>query len=407
MKQTDKPTTGSPEPIPLLQPADGTPELLNDPVAVQRLANSMLQCSTPIAIDAERACGIRYSARAYLVQIRRADIGTCLLDPVALGNLSALSEPLRYAEWVLHAASQDLPCLIELGLEPILLFDTELAAQLAGYPRFGLANMVAEVCGYQLAKEHSGADWSRRPLPAAWLTYAALDVELLLELRDALADVLTEQGKMDWAQQEFEHIVAIAKQDPPPRPPVWRRLSGLGQLRSRRALAVARELVEARDRLGRQRDIDVHRVLPAAAIIQAAHKPPVNTAELAALAGFRGRGQHRHLDYWQRAIDRARALPEQQLPARRQAYDGPPAAPSWKRLDPTAAARLAAVRAALADLAASVHIPPERLLAPAIVRTVLWGQVPADIPAALTELGARPWQVELTAAVVEQAAQQA
>ena len=162
----------------------------------------------PIAVDAERASGYRYGQRAYLVQIRRSGSGSFLVDPVAFDDLSPLADAINDAEWVLHAASQDLPCLAEIGLRPRELFDTELAGRLLGHPRVGLGAMTESVLGIGLEKGHAAADWSTRPLPEDWLRYAALDVEVLIDLRDALAAELDAAGKTEWARQEFAAIVA-------------------------------------------------------------------------------------------------------------------------------------------------------------------------------------------------------
>ena len=124
-----------------------------------------------------------------------------------LPDLSVVQQAVVDTEWVLHAANQDLPCLAEIGLVPTRIFDTELAARLAGLPRVGLGAVVESLLGFSLVKGHSAADWSTRPLPEEWLVYAALDVEVLVDLRDALAAILEEQGKTEWARQEFEAIL--------------------------------------------------------------------------------------------------------------------------------------------------------------------------------------------------------
>ena len=121
-------------------------------------------------------------------------------------------------EWILHAASQDLPCLSELGMWPDRLFDTELAARLAGLPRVGLAAVIEQLLGFGLAKEHSAADWSTRPLPEPWLRYAALDVEVLTELREELIELLEADGKLEFAEQEFAAILAAGAGPAPRRP---------------------------------------------------------------------------------------------------------------------------------------------------------------------------------------------
>ena len=165
-------------------------------------------------MDAERASGFRYGQRAFLVQIRREGSGTWLIDPEPFGDLAIINDALRGVEWILHAASQDLPCLSELGMWPDKLFDTELAARLAGLPRVGLAAVIEQLLGFGLAKEHSAADWSTRPLPEPWLRYAALDVEVLTELREELIELLEADGKLEFAEQEFAAILAPGRRRP-------------------------------------------------------------------------------------------------------------------------------------------------------------------------------------------------
>jgi ribonuclease D len=281
------------------------PPLVVTADALDAAARSLAAGSGPVAVDAERASGFRYGHRAFLVQFRRRGAGTVLIDPVACPDLSAIDTALADAEAVLHAASQDLPCLAEIGYRPRRLFDTELAGRLLGYPRVGLGTLVEEVLGLALEKSHSAADWSTRPLPSDWLLYAALDVEVLVELRDSLAEQLEASGKAGWARQEFAAVLAAGP--PPPRTDPWRRTSGIHRVRNRRGLAVVRELWLERDRIARQRDISPTRILQDVAIIEAARALPKDFKELAGIAGFNGRGARRYATEWLRAVGRARA----------------------------------------------------------------------------------------------------
>ena len=389
--------------MPLLRPADGLPDVVADARALERTAAAFAAGSGPVAVDAERASGFRYSQRAYLVQLRRAGAGSALIDPIPLGSdLSALSPALTGPEWVLHAASQDLPCLAEVGLAPTSLFDTELAGRLAGLPRVGLGPMVEQLLGLALEKGHGAADWSRRPLPEDWLVYAALDVEVLIELRDLLAGMLAEQGKSEFAAQEFEAVRTAAA--PAPRAEPWRRTSGIHKVRKPRALAVVRALWEARDKLAAERDIAPGRVLPDAAIVDAAVNAPATPGALAAMPVFRGRSQRRLTSYWFAALERAAQLPAEELPRATVPGDGPPPVARWSDRDPDAAARLSAARSALADLAEKWSIPVENLLLPDLLRRVCWTPpADGDVAAALAAGGARPWQITLTAPLLEKA----
>jgi ribonuclease D len=325
-----------------------------------------------------------------------------LIDPVACPDLSALDAALADTEAVLHAASQDLPCLAELGYRPRRLFDTEVAGRLLGCPRVGLATMVESMLGLGLEKTHSAADWSTRPLPEEWLRYAALDVEVLVELRDVLSEQLTEQGKIEWARQEFAAELTAAEQPQPPRADPWRRTSGIHRVRNRRGLAIVSELWLERDKIARRRDLSPTKVLADAAIVEAARVMPTGPEELTAIAGFSSRGARRHLPEWLRAVGRARAMPDRALPpASAPPGDGPPPAHRWQDRDPEAARRLTAARAVVAALADSHNLPAENLVPPDAVRRLSWlppeDLTPETVGADLTRYGARPWQVELTA----------
>ena len=386
--------------VPLLEPREGLPPLVITAEELAEATQRLRSGTGPVAVDAERASGFRYGHRAFLVQLRRPDAGTVLIDPVACPDLSGIDDALAGAEAVLHAANQDLPCLADLGFRPQRIFDTELAGRLLGYPRVGLGTLVEEVLGLTLEKTHSAADWSTRPLPAEWLRYAALDVEVLVELRDALAAQLAEQDKTGWAEQEFAAV--LAARPAPPRPDPWRRTSGIHKVRSRRNLAIVRELWLERDEIAQRRDISPTRILPDAAIVEAARTAPSSLAELVKLPGFTGRGARRYGPDWLRAVRRAKSLPDSGLPeSSAPPGDGPPPAHRWAERDPVAAKRLAAARAAVAALADSGHLPAENLLAPDAVRRLSWQPPeplsPESVAAELERYGARPWQIDITA----------
>ncbi|GAA3440669.1 ribonuclease D [Planomonospora venezuelensis] len=391
--------------VPLLEPREGIPPVIEDRAGLAGAVRAFAAGTGPVAVDAERASGYRYSGRAYLVQLRRAGAGSALIDPVRCPDLSELDAALDGAEVVLHAASQDLPCLAELGFHPRELFDTELAGRLLGYERVGLGMMVENVLGFRLEKGHSAADWSTRPLPEDWLRYAALDVEVLVELRDVLHEELKASGKLEWAREEFAWV--LAHKSPVPRSDPWRRTSGIHKVRSARGLAVVRELWTLRDALAREADLAPGRMLPDAAIITAAVELPRTTKALTDITPFTGRSARRHLREWLAAINTARALPESGLPQPSAPGDGPPPANRWMDRDPVAARRLAAARTVVAALADEHHMPTENLLQPDAVRRLTWEPPPViddgTVAARLRELGAREWQIGLTAHPVAKA----
>lgn len=372
------------------------PFVVDSPAELDRTIARLSEGIGPFGVDAERASGFRYSNRAYLIQISRRGGGTHLIDPTAFESLDALAEILRTDEWILHAATQDLACLAEVGLKPTSLFDTELGSRLAGLPRVGLATVVGELLGLHLAKEHSAADWSTRPLPHEWLVYAALDVELLPDLRDALHARLTELGKDTIARQEFDNLLtwqpAAARQDP------WRRLSQIQTLTTTRQLAVARELWIERDALAQELDMGPGRVIPDGSIVAAAKVSPTSKGQLAGLSTFTGRLSRKYLERWWDAIERGRVTDD--LPPMRVRSGGLSTPRNWKERHPDAYARFVASREAMQDVAASVNVPIENLLTPDTLRRLCW-EPPTDvsavgIAAALHNAGARKWQIDAT-----------
>jgi ribonuclease D len=392
--------------VPVLrEPRDGVPDPVTTAEHLERTVAAFRDGSGPVAIDAERASGYRYSQRAYLVQLRREGAGTALIDPIAVPDLSALGAALGDAEWILHAANQDLPCLAEIGLVPPRLFDTELAGRLLGDDRVALGTMVERHLGVRLEKGYSAADWSTRPLPHEWLVYAALDVELLVGLRDALAAELHNAGKSEWAAQEFE---AVRTAPPPaPREDPWRRTSGIHVIRNRRQLAAVRALWYARDQYAAERDVASGRVLPDAAIISAARANPRRPADLVELPVFGGPRQRRQTARWFAALSEARALADDELPPLTGGGDPVPPASRWRDRAPEAADRLARCRAAVAALAEQHQVLAQNLLASDMVRALAWAPPQPASEAAvrdrLAQLGARAWQIDLTGAALAQA----
>ncbi len=383
----------------LTAPRDGLPvvDVTDDQLTLT--IEAMSAGHGPVAVDAERAHGFRYSQRAYLLQLRRAGAGTHLIDPVAYGqpaDLSALGGALAESEWVIHAASQDLSCLAEVGMVPRTLFDTELAARLLNYPRVALGTMLEELLGVRLLKEHSAADWSTRPIPTDWLNYAALDVELLVELRDVLAGELADAGKQEWAGEEFAALVAGAGTPPPVREDPWRRTSGMHKVRTRRQLAYVAELWYARDQIAHDEDRAPGRVLPDLAITELATAPDPSQSAMRQVAGFNRRQARRFDAEWSRAVRTAARLGESELPPMHRPSDGPPPPRIWASKDPQAAKRLAAARAALLARAGDLQLPVENLLTPDHLRRIAWRPpepvTPETVDAALAGYGARPWQ---------------
>lgn len=361
----------------------------------------------PLAIDVERASGFRYSQRAYLVQIYRRGSSNFLVDPLEVPDLSDLTRHFSGEEWVFHAASQDLPSLRELGVEPVNIFDTELGARIAGLPRVGLQGVVEDILGLSLKKAHSAADWSTRPLPEEWLHYAALDVELLPDLREGIHALLEKANKLDVAREEFDAVLSFS---PPERPAeAWRRLSGLHQVRGARALAVARELWLAREEYAKETDTAPGRLIPDRSIIAVAIEKPESKGGLAGLKSFQGRASRKELDRWWRAIERG--LVTDDLPALRGQSTSLPPPRAWLDKAPDAHRRYVIARDLITRVAESLTIPLENVLTPDHLRRVCWApddeSSPNALDAQLQGLGARRWQRDVVVPLLVEAFSQA
>lgn len=393
----------------LASPAEGVPDVVDTSDRLAAAIAALASGTGPVAVDAERAQSYRYSSRAYLIQVRRRGAGTLLVDPIALcpadrtlADLSSLSRGIADAEWIIHAATQDLPCLVELELIPTRLFDTELAGRLLGFARVGLGTLIEQYFGQRLLKEHSAADWSSRPLPREWLNYAALDVELLIELRERMVDELNDAGKAEWAAQEFAWLAAKATRPVPRRIDPWRRTSGIHAVRTPTGLAMVRELWQARDEIAQRLDKAPGKILQDKAIAElAAHAKP-GRHELRSIHGFQRRNAKRYEANWLAAIQRAQATPRSQLPPLHLPTDGPPPPRTWENRNPEAYARYLRMRDVMTALAAEHNLPSENLLTPDFWRRLAW-QPPARADEAgidefLTALEARPWQRDLVVA---------
>ncbi len=385
-----------PEPAPA-EPRDGVPEVITTPAALQQYADALAAGHGPLAVDAERASGYRYSQRAYLIQLRREGAGSALIDPIAVPDLAPIAAATIGVEWILHAATQDLPCLAEVGLVPSSLFDTELAGRLLGRERVNLGALVRSELGHVLEKGHGAADWSVRPLPANQLRYAVLDVEFLVELRDSLQSALIEDGKWEWAQEEFTSLLGFRPRER--GEDAWRKTSGIHGVRKARNLAVVRELWRERDLVATRSDIATGRILPDTAIVAAAIALPKNVDELSALPPFSGRGQQRRRTTWWSAIERAYAVPDADLPATTVTPTGPPPPRAWADRNPAAFARLEAAKAIVSEISEARGLPTENIVNPELLRRLCW-EPPADITTesidqALISAGARAWQSAL------------
>jgi ribonuclease D len=398
---------------PLLSPRHGTPEVVATESEYEKVISALLKGEGPIAIDAERASGYRYSQRAYLIQIFRKGGGLHLIDPIPLKDSKLwqrFNDEFANVEWVIHASTQDLPCLIEVGLKPKKLFDTELGARIAGCPRVGLGALAESLLELQLAKEHSAVDWSIRPLKPEWITYAALDVDILLDIRDKVEKLLTEQKKLKWAEQDFASILKNYQDyefTDAPKSDRWRRTSGMHKVRDRLSMTIIRDLWLSRDELARELDLAPGRVLGDEAIVELAINRPDNLEEVAKVIGWRTRLEAPPFGRWLKVLTTSLKTPITDQVELRVASQSIPPIKIWKEKNPLGYARLTHARAALIELSQQLQIPTENLVTPDYVKRICWNEPPTNVSqyenyveGELTKLGARSWQVEQVVSVI-------
>ncbi len=378
----------------LLEPR--RPFLLVETKEQLQRAIEALRESAELAVDAERASGFRYGSSAYLIQFATTE-EIFLIDPTQFESDSylMLNSSIQSKPWLLHSATQDLPCLAEIGLKPTSLFDTELAARLCGIERFGLGSIALELLDFEMAKEHSAADWSIRPIKPEMLIYAALDVDVMHELKTALESRLEELGRTSWAEQEFKRLLSF--QPKPASKDPWRNLPGISKIKETRKLQIAAALFQVRDQIASENDVAPGRLIPDRSIMAAVNQAPTTKKELAANKEFQGRASRSMLNTWWEAIANSTTLsitePEldpNHIPNHR----------NWEKRFPEAHQRLQTIRPMVAQVAEELGIAIEILLSPDALRRVCFDPK-SDLVSQLTELGARPWQIEFVAPVIQ------
>ena len=385
---------------PLDQPQAGIPQLTHTDLApaIESLAAS----HGAFAVDTERASGFRYSNRAYLIQIKRADGEIFLIDPVGIESELAPLAELMHDEWILHDAAQDLPCLAELGLYPKKIFDTVMATLILGFEHHSLQAIAADLLGISLAKEHAVADWSMRPIPPEMRAYAALDVELLHQLAAVLRKMLQDAGRYDWFVQECE---AIRTRKPrPANPQPWRKYANRIELIDRRSLAMLQNMWQTRDTIARKLDLPPSKIIDPLLLAELARRKPRSQADVTRSPLLRKNSmQISAADLWT-AIHQAWRTAPADLPERFQQKKNPlhPPLKSWETHNPAAFLRWNALREAILAHAADLGILQEILLKPKLQKRIAWEgwESAADLTEKLATWGARPWQIEQCAPII-------
>ncbi len=193
-----------------------------------------------LGVDTEFMREKTFFAQLCLVQLATPEEIFCV-DPLADFEMSSFWREISDKTWVVHSARQDIEVVHQsAGCMPHTLFDTQIAAGLLGYaPQLGYAGLVSKLFGVEIAKSHTRADWTQRPLSEALLQYAAEDVEYLLPAYDALAESLDHKGRLSWVQQDSSLLLDPALYQVDPLRAID-RLKGARNLRGRSRTAAAK-----------------------------------------------------------------------------------------------------------------------------------------------------------------------
>ena len=371
---------------------------------LQRMVEALQANTSRIGIDAERASGFRYGQKAYLIQVAVEGEQIFLMDPTARFDAELFKKAkdiISSSEWIIHAASQDIPCLAELGIAPTKLVDTELAGRLLNYPKVSLGVLCEELLSISLAKEHSAVDWSQRPLPKDWLNYAALDVDVLFDLWKALEQQLITNSKLDIALSEFSFAAKpITKEVKSDR---WRGTTGIHEIKDQKHLTAVKHLWESREALAQEKDVAPGRLVPDSSIIALVKAAPASRAELADLRTFSGRASRTYLDRWWEAYQTG--INSSELVELRKSNTGIPSHRSWPAKFPDANRRFLWAKKYLQSVSEQIGLPVENLLSPGMLKEVCFSPG-VDLKNQLAALGARSWQIEAVHAVLVEAFQQ-
>ncbi len=333
-----------------------------------------------VGMDVERADSARYFRRAALVQVGAGE-SCVLLDAVRLDHLAALDVFLADRDVVLHALENDLEPLAVLGVEPLRVDDTAVAASVLGLPT-GLGPLLTEVLGVELTDDKQRfqrADWEERPLPDDMAAYAAGDVVHLPRLWDALRERLEETGRTGWYEQELDAAIERSFDDRRD----WTRVKGTARL-SPDQRAVLREVWEERERLAREHDVAPNRLLHDDVLRDLSLDPPGTEQELVRRSPRRRRQLRAYAPDLLAAVERGTEAPPE------------PREASGHRWEPIHRDTYDALRRRRAEIAEELGIEAG-VLCPSrpLWRAVAGEPVDADELCALA--GMRPWQAELLA----------
>jgi len=250
------------------------PVWIDTPDALVGMCNDLLK-ENKVAVDTESNSLHAYQERVCLIQFSNLQTDY-LVDPLALTDLSPLAPIFSSPEIVkvFHAAEYDLICLKrDYHFQFQNIFDTMLAARILSYPAFGLGAILENKFGIVLDKRYQKADWAKRPMSAAMLSYARMDTHFLVKLMDMMVNELTAKQLEGLAAEDFNRISRVngVPQDTELES-LW-KISGAHYLNPKQA-AVLRELVNFRNKEAKRRNQPSFKVIHNDLLLQIADACP-------------------------------------------------------------------------------------------------------------------------------------
>ncbi len=376
-------------------PTGGIPSIISEEKALKAAVAKLADAPGPIAIDAERASGYTYTQQAYLFQLKKSQTETFLIDPILDIDYQDLKNLLNENSWILHAATQDLPCLYDFNLQPKEIFDTELAARLLGLPRVGLGGLLEDRLAVSIDKAHSAVNWATRPLKNEWLSYAALDVEFLHNLQEDLTIELIEHGKHQIAIEEFNNLLDFRPVSQ--KIDAWRATSGMHKIKNNHEAAIVKQIWQIRDLIARDANIAPHRVLRDEKIIQLALEKPKTREKFESILKSRNIDSKFSEVIYENYLT-ALASSESQWPVKPTSSKSHPPTRVWKEKYPQKFHTFELLKHDLSTIADAMLIPLEQLISPEIVKNFAFNHpqlAEEELREWLLARGARSWQVEL------------
>ena len=308
-----------------------------------------------------------------------------LVDPLEIRDLGPFVEVLRAPEVVkvLHSASEDVEVFHRgLGALPAPLFDTQVAAALAGVgASLSYQKLVAALLGQEIPKGETRTDWLARPLSEAQLAYAAEDVEFLLPAYRELRGRLEELGRLAWALEDSASLLDTGRFEED-FDSAYRRLKGAGRF-GRRQLGALQLLAAWREQEARRRDLPRNFVLRESLLLDLAARHPKTPKELQALPSYDVEQAARDGAAWLDLLRQAAALDEDGLP---QLQDRVAFSPAVRELEQR-------LRDRVREKAEELALPPEVLAPRRLLTSLLMSALTQEEPRLPREL--RGWRREV------------